>query len=93
MFTVFSRLNRALKIVMLPKWNSPKHQILCSYYQLIWFKCKKRWLNKVIELLWVSKGSCRIGLIENSFKIITHIDDLTKLFPGHAVLVENASSS
>ena len=49
-------------------------------------------LNKVIESFCVSKGSCRIRLIGNSCKIITYIDDLKNLFPGHAALKENASS-
>ena len=62
------------------------NQSLCSYYKFLWSKCKKLWLNKVVESFWVSKGSCRIRLIDNSVKIITHIKDLKSLFPGHAIL-------
>ena len=49
---------------------------LCSYYKFLRSKCKKLWVNKVIESFWLSKGSCRSRLINNSVKIITHIDDL-----------------
>ena len=66
------------------------NQSLCSYYKFLWSKCKKLWLNKVIETFWVSKGSCRIRLVDNSVKIITHIGDLKNLFPGHSILMENA---
>ena len=69
------------------------NQSLCSYYKFLWSKCKKLWLNKVVESFWVSKGSCRIRLIDNSVKIITHIEDLKSLFPEHAIVEENASSS
>ena len=69
------------------------NQNLYSYYKFLWLKCKKPWLNKVIESYWVSKGSCRIRLIGNSVKIIPHIEDLKSLFPGYVILEENANSS
>ena len=69
------------------------NQNLYSYCKFLWLKCKKPWLNKVIESYWVSKGSCRIRLIGNSVKIIPHIEDLKSLFPGYVILDENANSS
>ena len=55
--------------------NSPTfaNQGLFCYYKFLWPKCKKPWLNNVIELFWVSKGSCQIILIDNQVKTITHI--------------------
>ena len=91
-FNVFSRLNRALKMLILPKMELQVKvyvAIINSYGQNI----KKLWLNKVIESFCVSKGSCRIRLIGNLCKIITYIDDLKNLFPGNPALKENASSS
>ena len=69
------------------------NQSLCSYYKFLWSKCKRLWLNKVMESFWLSKGSCRIRLVDNSVKIITYIEDLKSLFPAHAILEENATSS
>ena len=70
------------------------NEILCSYYKLILSKCKKLWLNKVIELFWISRFMLdKIDRYCNSVKIITHIEDLKHLFPGHGILLENASSS
>ena len=42
------------------------------YYKRLWSKCKKLWLNKVVESFWVSKGSCQIRLFDKSVKVITH---------------------
>ena len=59
------------------------NQSLCSYDKFLWSKCKKIWLNRVIELFWVPNRSCRMRLVDNSVKIITHIEDIKSLFPGH----------
>ena len=58
-----------------------------AYYKFLGSKCKK-----VIESFWVSKGSCQTRLMDNSVKIIIHIEDLKRLFLGHAILEENGSS-
>ena len=65
------------------------NQSLCWYYKFLWSKCKQLWLNKVIEIFWVSKGSCRISLVGKPVKAITHIDEWKILFPGSPILEEN----
>ena len=30
---------------------------LCSYYKMLWRKCKKLWSNKYIHAFWVSNGT------------------------------------
>lgn len=65
------------------------NQNLCWYYKFFWFEFKKPLLNKVIEMFWVSKGSCRIRLVDKSVKVITHIDELNILFPINPILKEN----
>ena len=69
------------------------NQSLCRYHKFLWSKCKKLWLNKVVESFWVSKGSCRIRLLDKSVEVITHIDDLKILFPGNLILEENSGNS
>ena len=39
------------------------NQSLCS-----WSKCKRLWLNKVIESFWVPKGLCRMSLLDYSLQ-------------------------
>ena len=39
------------------------NQSLCR-----WSKCKRLWLNKVVELFWVSKGLCRMSLLDYSLQ-------------------------
>ena len=66
---------------------------LCKYYKFLWSKCKKFWLNKVVESFWVSKGSWQIRLLDKSVKVISHFDDLKILFPGNPIMEENLGSS
>ena len=39
------------------------NQSLCS-----WSKCKRLWLNKVVESFWVPKGLCRMSLLDYSLQ-------------------------
>ena len=60
---------------------------LCQYYKTLWKKCKKLWSNKYITSFWVSNGSIRLKVVENGNpRIISHNDDLEKLFPGNHLL-------
>ena len=68
-------------------------QSLYRYYTFLWSKCQILWLSKIVESIWVSKGSCRIRLLDKSVKVITHIDDLKILFPGNPILEENSGNS
>ena len=65
---------------------------LCIYYKFLWSKCKKLGLNKVVESFWVSKGSCRVRLLEKSVNVITYIDNLKILFHRNPVLEYPISS-
>ena len=67
-----------LVYLLTPLYLSTK---VCKYYKFLSSKCKKFWLNKVLESFWVSKSSCRIRLLDKSVKVITHFDNLKVLFP------------
>ena len=49
----------------------------CSYYKMLWRKCKKLWSSKYIHTFWVSNSTLRLKLTENGcVHIITHSQDL-----------------
>ena len=60
---------------------------LCSYYKMLWRKCKKLWSNKYIHAFWVSNGTWRLKLTESGcVHIITHSQDLFEFFPENELL-------
>ena len=64
---------------------------LCAYYEKLWAKCKKLWLNKHIHGFWVSYGLTKIKVSENSPPVtITHDVDLENKFVGNPLLKDNS---
>ena len=61
---------------------------LCSYYKCLWSKCKALLSSKLISSFWVSNGSLRIKLGDDTVKSVTHKDDLKVLFPGNPILMD-----
>ena len=61
---------------------------LCSYCNYLWSKCKALWLGKLISSFWVSNGSLRIKLGDNTVKSVTHKDNLKVLFSGNPILMD-----
>ena len=62
---------------------------LCSYYEMLWRKCKKLWSNKYIHAFWVSNGTWRLKLTESGrVHIINHGQDLFELFPENELLTD-----
>ena len=60
---------------------------LCSYYKMLWRKCKKLWSSKYIHAFWVSNGTLRLKLTASGpVHIITHSQDLDELFSGNELL-------
>ena len=60
------------------------NESLCKYYKMLWRKCKKLCVNKLIHSFWVSNGSIRLKLSDNERSyMITHINDLEEVFPGN----------
>ena len=60
---------------------------LCSYYKVLWSKCKKLWSGKYIHAFWVSNGELRLRLTASSrVHIITRSQDLDELFPKNELL-------
>ena len=60
---------------------------LCSYYKMLWRKCKKLWSSKYIHAFWVFNGTLRLKLTENGrVHMITHSQDLDELFPEDELL-------
>ena len=60
---------------------------LCLYHWGLWNECKKLWNNKKIYSCFSANGSVRVKQVENgsykdSYKSITHVNDLRALFPG-----------
>ena len=61
---------------------------LCSYYKYLRSKCKALWPGKLISSFWVSYGSLRIKLGNNTVKSVSDKDDLKVLFPGNLILMD-----
>ena len=60
---------------------------LCSYYKMLWRKCKNLWCNKYIHAFWMSNGTLRLKLTASGrVHIITHCQDLDELFPENELL-------
>ena len=60
---------------------------LCTYYKMLWRKCKSLRMNKLIHSFWVTNGSIRLRAADNGrTNLITHLSDLEKLFPGNELL-------
>ena len=60
---------------------------LCTYYKMLWRKCKSLQMNKLIHSFWVTNGSIRLRTAENGrTNVITHLSDLEELFPGNELL-------
>ena len=60
---------------------------LCTYYKMLWRKCKSLRMNKLIHSFWVTNGSIRLRTAENGrTNVITHLSDLEELFPGNELL-------
>ena len=60
---------------------------LCSYYKMLWRKCKKLCSNKYIHAFWVSNGILRLKLTASGrVYVITHSQDLDELFPENELL-------
>ena len=60
---------------------------LCTYYQMLWRKCKSLQTNKLIHSFWVTHESIGPRTVENGrTNVITHLSDLEDLFPGNELL-------
>ena len=55
------------------------NESLCSYYKLLWSKCKKLYLEKKIASFWVTTGTVKIKLLNDQVHSITHEVDLPAL--------------
>ena len=64
---------------------------LCSYHKSLWSKCKAHWSGKLISSFWVSNGSLRIKLGDDTVKSVTHKGDLKALFPSNPILMGRES--
>ena len=69
--------------------NNPVYinDCLCTYYKMLWRKCKSLQMNKLIHSFWAMNGSIRLRTVENSrANVNTHLSDLEELFPGNELL-------
>ena len=58
------------------------NESLCSYYKMLWNKCKKLWEKKLIYTYFTSNGNIRYRIMENgNVNTVTHITDFKKNFP------------
>ena len=59
------------------------NQSFCPYYRLLWSKSKRLHAIKQIHSYYVSNGTVKVKLEENSRPIsISHATDFNKHFPG-----------
>ena len=59
------------------------NQSLCTYYRVLWSKAKRLHSLKRISRFYVSRGTIKIKISENSLPLpITHINDLKEHFVG-----------
>ena len=61
------------------------NNILCSYYKMLWRKCKKLQSGKFIHAFRLSNGSINL-------KIAANDNDLEELFLGYKLLLESESN-
>ena len=54
---------------------------LCIYNKYLWSKCK------ALFPFWVSIGSLRIKVVDDTVKSVTHRDDLKVFFLGNPILM------
>ena len=55
---------------------------LCPYYQMLWSKCKKLHELGNISNFYISNGTIKVKITENSSPVaITHTQNFTKYFP------------
>ena len=60
---------------------------LCSYYKMLWGKCRKLLLNKYIHSFWVTNGTTKLKTVENGRVYpVTHRNDLVEFFPDNDIL-------
>ena len=84
----FHRNKKSLKLYDLSKINiNNKLFINCNlspYNSMLWGKCKKLFVNNLINRYWVFNGHLNINYGQNDpiNKKIEHLDDLIDIFPG-----------
>ena len=77
----FSKLN--LTDIDLGNTKISVNQSLCPYYKFLWSKSKRLYAMKKIHWYYVSNGTVKVKLEENSLPLsITHTTDFDKHFPG-----------
>ena len=62
------------------------NESLSLYHKKLWSKCKTWWGTGRISAFWISNGSLRIKLYNESVSIITHDCDLEMLFHGNTLI-------
>ena len=62
---------------------------LCTYYKMLWCKCRKLLSNKYMHFFWVTNGTIKLKTIENGrVYAVTHRNDLVELFPDNDILAD-----
>ena len=62
---------------------------LCTYYKMLWGKCRKLLSNKYIHSFWVTNGTIKLKTVENGgVYAVTHRNDLVELFPDNDILAD-----
>ena len=82
------RVKRELKNIDPSEFDFPEgtaifiNESLCSYYKMLWSKCKKFWEKKLIYTYSTSNGNIRYRIGEDgNVNTVTHITDFKKNFP------------
>ena len=62
---------------------------LCTYFKMLWCKCRKLLSNKYIHFFWVTNGTIKLKTIANGrVYAVTHRNDLVELFPDNDILAD-----
>ena len=82
------RVKKELKNIDPSEFDFPEgtpilvNESLCSYYKMLWNKCKKLRGKKLIYTYFTSNGNIRYRIRENgNVNTVTHITDFKKNFP------------
>ena len=65
------------------------NESLCTYYKMLWGKCRKLLSNKYIHSFWVTHGTIKLKTVENGrVYAVTHQNNFVELFPDNDILAD-----
>ena len=82
-------LKKGLKGMNLSSLGININDSLCTYYRMLWGKCRRLLSNKYIHSFWVTNETIKLKTVENGrVYAVTHQNDLMELFPDNDILAD-----